>query len=174
MQRRSLLHTRSLNQVWQIADTALTVEERYMNMDVSFLAPDQVFERLHALCIVRRVKKSAVIFTQGEVPKEIILLRSGRVALTPAATELSLCRVAGPGSILGLAANLSSESYSLTAVTAEACEIAVLPRMRFIEALREDSEVTLGIAQMLAKELEQMQNWGVQLRLAHMDELPSK
>lgn len=145
-----------------------------MNMDGSFLAPDRVFEKLRTLCTAHRVKKSAVLFTQGEVPKEIILLLSGGVALTPDATELSLCRVAGPGSILGLPANLSSDSYSLTAITIEACEIAVLPRKRFIEALQGDPEITLGIMQMLAKELEQMQNWCVQIRLAHMAELLSK
>lgn len=145
-----------------------------MNMDGSFLAPDRVFERLRTLCTVHRVKKSAVLFTQGEVPNEIILLLNGSVALTPDATELSLCRIAGPGSILGLPANLSSKSYSLTAVTVEACEIAGLPRKRFMEALRGDPEITLGIVQMLGKELEQMQNWGVQIRLANMGELLSK
>jgi CRP/FNR family transcriptional regulator len=145
-----------------------------MDMDESFLTPEKVFKKLCALCTVRRVKKSAVMFTQGEMPREILLLVSGNIALTPEATEPTLCRVAGPGSILGLPANLSGECYSLTAVTVEACEIAVLARKQFVAALRENPEVTLGIVQMLAKELERMQNWGVQMRLAHMDEFPSK
>jgi CRP-like cAMP-binding protein len=145
-----------------------------MYMDVSFLASDEVFERLRTLCTVRRVKKFAVIFTQGEVPQEIVLLLSGEIALTPDATEPSLCRVAGPGSILGLPANVSSKPYSLTAVTVEVCEIAILSRKRFVEALQGDPVIALGIVQMLAIELEQMQNWGIQIRLAHMDESLSK
>jgi CRP/FNR family transcriptional regulator len=145
-----------------------------MDIDGIFPAPDTVFRKLYALCTVRRVKKSAVMFTQGEAPKEILLLLSGNIALTPEATEPTLCRVAGPGSILGLPANLSGESYCLTAVTVEPCEIAALSREQFVAALRANPEVTLGIVKMLAKELERMQNWGVQMRLAHMDESPSK
>lgn len=142
-----------------------------MKTDRSFLAPDKVFERLRSLCTARRVEGSTVIFLQGDAPREVLLVLRGDIALTPDATQPSLCRVAGPGSILGLPANLSSKPYSLTAVTVEACEIASVSRKRFIEALRADPELTLGIAQILAGEISEMQNLGVQFRLARMDEL---
>lgn len=144
-----------------------------MNTDRSFLAPDILFERLRALCTVRRVKESAVIFTQGETPRQIILLLSGGIALTPDAMEPNLCRVAGPGSILGLPANLSGQPYSLTAVTVAGCEIAVLPRKQLLESLRHNPEIALGIVRMLARELEQMRNQAIQIRLSYMHEPPS-
>ena len=79
-----------------------------------------------------------MIFTQEDLPKETLLLLSGGIAPTPDASEPSLWRVASPGSILGLPANLSSKPYGLTAVTIEASEIAVLPRKRFMDSLRKD------------------------------------
>jgi len=137
-----------------------------MNSDI--LMPEKVFERLHALCTVRKVKNSAVVFTQGEAPRGITLLQSGDIALTPDAMEPSLCRIASPPSILGLPANLSNQPYSLTAVAVGTCEFAVLPRKVFMETIQRDPEIALGILQMLAKELEHMQNQSVQIRLAHM------
>ncbi|HEY5174715.1 MAG TPA: cyclic nucleotide-binding domain-containing protein [Terriglobales bacterium] len=99
-----------------------------MKTDRSFLAPGKVFERLRSLGATRRVEGSTVLFLQGEAPREVLLVLRADIALTPDATQPSLCRVAGPGSILGLPANLSGKPYSLTAVTIETCEIAVLPR----------------------------------------------
>jgi CRP-like cAMP-binding protein len=72
---------------------------------------------------------------------------------------------------LGLPANLSGKAHGLTAVASEACEIVAVPRKQFLEAIRQDAEVTLVIVQMLAEELSQMQNVGVQFRLAHLEEL---
>lgn len=145
-----------------------------MKTDRAFLAPDRVFQRLHSLCTVRRVEGSTVMFLQGDAPKEVLLVLRGDIALTPDATQASLCRVAGPGSILSVPENLSSKLHSLTAVTFEACEIASVSRKRFIESLRGDPEPTLGIVQILAEAILEMQNLGVQFRLAHMDSFAMK
>ena len=139
----------------------------------TFLAPDKVFDKLGALCVPRNVESGTVLFRQGDAPKEVYLVLQGDVALTPVPTEPSLCRLAGPGAVLGLPANLSGRPYSVTAVSGEACTIACVPRKQFVEAIRRDAEVTLGIVQMLASELSQMQNVGVQFRLAHLEELES-
>ncbi len=139
----------------------------------TFPAPDEVFDKLRALCVSRDVAPGTVLFRQGDAPKEVCLVLQGDVALTPVPTEPSLCRLAGPGSFLGLPANLSGRPYSLTAVAGETCKIAFAPRKQFVEAIRRDAEVTLGIVQMLAEEVSQMQNVGVQFRLAHLEELES-
>lgn len=79
-----------------------------MKADQSFLAPANVFEKLHSLCNARVIEGATVVFLQGEAPREVLLVLRGDIALTPDATQPNLCRVAGPGSILGLPANLSS------------------------------------------------------------------
>src|ERR1035437_5665181 len=92
-----------------VSQTQQPPEEVYMKTDRLLLAPDKVFERLQSFCIARRVEGSTVIFLQGEAPRGVLLLLRGDIALTPDATQPSLCRVAGAGSILGLPANLSSK-----------------------------------------------------------------
>src|ERR1019366_8850660 len=117
----------------------------------SFIAPERVFEKLRALCTERTVEGSTVLFRQGEAPKEVVLVLHGDIALTPDATEQTLCRFASAGAVLGVP--------------------AILPRKRFLTALQADSEMTLGIVRMLAEEISEMQNLSVQFRLAHMSEL---
>lgn len=137
----------------------------------TFLAADKVFGKLRTLSTTRAVDAGTVLFRQGESPKEVILVLRGDVALTPAPTEPTLCWIAGPGSVLGLPANLSGKAYSLTALAGDSCEIASLPRKQFLEAIRRDSEVALGIVQILAHEVSRMQNAGMQFRLANVYEL---
>jgi hypothetical protein len=66
-----------------------------------FMAPERVFEKLCALCTERTVEGSTVLFRQGEAPKEVVLVLHGDIALTPDATERTLCRFASAGAVLG-------------------------------------------------------------------------
>jgi CRP-like cAMP-binding protein len=142
-----------------------------MKSSGSFIASERVFEKLRALCTERTVEGSTVLFGQGEVPKEVVLVLHGEIALTPDATELTLCRIASAGAVLGVPAILGRRCYSLTAVSIGKCIVAIVPRRRFLAALQTDSEMTLGIVRMLAEEISEMQNLNVQFRLAHMNEL---
>ena len=137
----------------------------------SFIDPERVFERLRALCTERTVEGSTVLFGQGETPKEVVLVLHGEIALTPDATEPTLCRIASAGAVLGVPAILGRKCHSLTAVSVSKCMIAVVPRERFLATLQTDPEMTLGIVRMLAEEISEMQNLSVQFRLAHMNEL---
>ena len=65
----------------------------------SFIAPERVFEKLRALCTERTVEGSTVLFGQGETPKEVVLVLHGEIALTPDATEPTLCRIASAGAL---------------------------------------------------------------------------
>ena len=142
-----------------------------MRSSGSFIASERVFEKLRALCTERTVEGSTVLFGQGEAPKEVVLVLQGEIALTPDATEPTLCRIVSAGAVLGVPAILGRKCYSLTAVSVSKCIIAILPRKRFLAALQADPEMTLGIVRMLAKEISEMQNLSVQFRLAHMSEL---
>jgi CRP-like cAMP-binding protein len=137
----------------------------------TFIGPERVFEKLRALCTERTVEGSTVLFGQGEAPKEVVLVLHGEIALTPDASEPTLCRIAGTGAVLGVPAILGRKCYSVTAVAVSKCIIAIMPRERFLAALPTDPEMTLGIVRMLAEEISEMQNLSVQFRLAHMNEL---
>ena len=142
-----------------------------MKSSGSFIASERVFEKLRALCTERTVEESTVLFGQGETPKEVVLVLHGEIALTPDATEPTLCRIAGTGAVLGVPAILGRKCYTLTAVSVGKCILAIVPRECFLAALQTDPEMTLGIVRMLAEEISEMQNLSVQFRLAHMNEL---
>ncbi len=142
-----------------------------MKSSGSLLASERVFDKLRALCTERTVEESAVLFGQGETPTEVVLVLHGEIALTPDATEPTLCRIARAGAVLGIPAILGRKCYSLTAVSVGKCVIAILAKERFLAALQTDPEMTLGIVRMLAEEISEMQNVNVQFRLAHMNEL---
>jgi CRP-like cAMP-binding protein len=142
-----------------------------MKSSDTFIASERVFEKLRALCTERTVEGSTVLFGQGETPKEVVLVLHGEIALTPDATEPTLCRIASAGTVLGVPAILGRKGYSLTAVAVSKCVLAIVPRERFLAALQTDPEMTLGIVRMLAEEISEMQNLSVQFRLAHMNEL---
>ena len=136
----------------------------------AFLTLDTVFERLLPFGIVRKVKGCTVLFRQGESAKELPLILDGEIALTPDATEPTLCRIAGRGCVLGLPATLSDKSYSFTAVAVDSCQVAIVSRKRFLEALRQDPEIAMDLVQMLAQEIFDIQNIGLQFRLAQLNE----
>jgi len=142
--------------------------------DTSMYAPGKVFELLQVLGDLRKVAPGTVLFRQGEAPKEVVLVLSGDVALTPAATEPTLCRLAGPGAVLGLPANLSGNAYGLTAVAGDSCEIVFLVRKKFLATIQGDSKLALGVVHMLAQELSEVQNIGMRFRLAQFEQSNSR
>lgn len=131
---------------------------------------NQVFGMLRPLGTPRRIAPGTVLFRQGEAPKEVVLVLNGDVALTPAATEPTLCRLAGSGAVLGLPASLSGKAYGLTAVAGDSCEVVSVARKQFLAAIQQDSELALGVVQMLAQELSEVQNIGLRFRLAQLEE----
>ena len=142
-----------------------------MKSSATFIGSERIFEKLRAICTERTVQGSTVLFGQGEAPKEVVLVLSGEIALTPDATEPTLCRIARAGAVLGVPAIVGRKCYSLTAVSVGKCMVAIVAKERFLAALQTDSEMTLGIVRMLAEEISEMQNLNVQFRLAHMNEL---
>lgn len=112
-----------------------------------------------------------MLFRQGESAKELLLVLEGEIALTADATEPTLCRVAGRGSVLGLPATLSDNPHAFTALRLRAAKFAIVSCKRFVEALREDPEIAINTVRMLAQKIFQMQNVGLQFRLARLNEL---
>ena len=107
--------------------------------DTPMFRSDGVFGLLRAIGTARKVAPGTVLFRQGDVAKEVVLVLSGDVALTPVATEPTLCRLAGPGTVLGLPANLSGKVYDLTAVAGDSCEVVFVARKQCLATIQQDS-----------------------------------
>lgn len=98
--------------------------------------------------------KNAVIFTQGDAPVGVYVIRKGSVRLTVKAGDSEIVmRVAQPGSVLGLPGVLSNKPYSLTARAVQTCEMGFVQAEKLIQLVRENPVLGLQVLQLLSEEV---------------------
>jgi CRP/FNR family transcriptional regulator len=88
----------------------------------------------------------------------IFLVRKGSISLRLESTEgrAILVRTVSPGSIIGLPATLSGGRYSLTAVTREKSELALIDRPTLLALIKGDPNLGLELLRALGEEVAQM------------------
>ncbi len=130
------------------------------NVDEAFRAHPELQQALEKLAVALKKKDGVVLFRQGQKPKGVYLLRSGKAVLTVRATPGGLMapRVVGPGAVLGLPANICGKPYSLTAETTEPCEFGFVDRAKIVTLLRKDGHLCLHAVEILGRELAALRN----------------
>jgi CRP/FNR family transcriptional regulator len=99
--------------------------------------------------------RGAILFVEGESPRGVFVLCSGRARLSATSVDgqtISL-REVEPGEILGLSSAMSKSAYSTRAETLTACQISFIPQLQFRSFLRAHPDVSLRIAEHLSMEL---------------------
>jgi CRP/FNR family transcriptional regulator, cyclic AMP receptor protein len=91
----------------------------------------------------------AILFVEGQVPRGIYMLCSGRVKLTMTSQEgkTIIVRVVEAGEVLGLQSAISGEAHELTAETLQPCQVDFVRRDDFAKLLREQPEVAANTIQ---------------------------
>ena len=117
---------------------------------LTFTVPDEVQNELEALASTQREQPNAVLFRQGEPARGVYLIRRGSVVLS---FDDRRHRRAGRGWILGLPSTFSGRPYSLTAITAESCEFAFIPREKVVEFVRLNPALGVHLLDILASEI---------------------
>ncbi len=102
--------------------------------------------------------KGAVLFRMGEPAFGIFLLRKGSLSLRLESGEgkVLVDRTVTPDSIVGLPSTLSGGRYSLTAVTLEESDLALVDRLALIELVTSDPGIGLELMRALGEEVLQM------------------
>jgi CRP-like cAMP-binding protein len=110
-------------------------------------------------CVFRpaRYRKNAVLFFEGGPAEHLFALRSGLVKLVKSLEEGKerITRVVYPGELLGIEA-LIETTYPLAAVTLRDCEICSASRDEFVEFLRRDAGLSLGMIRSLVQEVSRL------------------
>lgn len=115
--------------------------------------PD-IHKALDALATSVTQPKGVTIFQQGDQPRGVFLVRKGTVRLTIRSGRSEfLMRVAHEGTVLGLPAVMSDHTYSLTAKTAQNCELGFVERKAVIQLVKEKPALGMEILQMLSDEV---------------------
>ena len=100
--------------------------------------------------------QDATLFVEGQLPRGVFLLCSGKVKLSTSSRDgkVLILKMAGPGEMLGLSAVISGVEYELTAETAMPCQVNYVPREPLLDLLQRYGEAGLRCAQALSREFQ--------------------
>jgi CRP/FNR family transcriptional regulator, cyclic AMP receptor protein len=98
----------------------------------------------------------AVLFIEGQTPRGVFILCSGKVKLSTTSKEgkVLILKQAEAGEVLGLSAAISGTNYEMTAETASACQLNFIGRTDLMFLLQNQSEVGLHSAVWLSREFQ--------------------
>jgi CRP/FNR family transcriptional regulator len=98
----------------------------------------------------------AVLFVEGQMPRGIFVLCSGKMKLSTTSKEgkVLILKQAEAGEVLGLSAAISGTSYVMTAEAASACQLDFISRQDLMALLERESEVGVHAAQWLSREFQ--------------------
>lgn len=97
--------------------------------------------------------KDAILFVEGQDPRGVFVLCSGRVKLstTSADGKSIIVRIAEPGEVVGLAGTLSGKAYELTAEALEPLQANFIPKDAFLQFLKEHADAAVRVAEMMSR-----------------------
>lgn len=98
----------------------------------------------------------AVLFVEGQTPRGVFILCSGKVKLSTTSKEgkVLILKQAEAGEVLGLSAAISATSYEMTAETASPCQLNFIGRNDLMNLLQNESEVGMHAALWLSREFQ--------------------
>lgn len=98
----------------------------------------------------------AVLFIEGQSPRGLFVLCSGKVKLSTTSKDgkVLILKQAEAGEVLGLSAVISGTSYEMTAETASDCQVNFIGRHDFMTLLQRESEMGMHSALWLSQEFQ--------------------
>jgi len=116
------------------------------------LAPPAV-QKLAAITSAAAYPKGATLFVEGQSPRGVFILCSGRVKLSTSSADgrSLIVRISEAGEVLGLPATVTGKPYELTADVIEPTQANFIAREDFLHFLREHGEAALRVAQQLGE-----------------------
>ena len=113
--------------------------------------PKETLARWDALSTAMAFPQGAVLFVEGQRPRGIFTICSGRVKLTAnsARGKAVILRIAEAGEVVGLPGTISGLPYEVTAEALEPLQINFIGREPFLDFLAQNGDACLKVAAML-------------------------
>jgi CRP/FNR family transcriptional regulator, cyclic AMP receptor protein len=114
--------------------------------------PLPVVEKLNEIKSFAVYPKSAILFVEGQSPRGVFVLCSGKAKLSASSREgkTIIVKISEPGDVLGLNATISNRPYEVTAEMVEPGQANFIARDAFLEFLRRHGEVAVRVAEQLS------------------------
>ena len=112
----------------------------------------QAAQRLTEVKSTAVYPKGAMLFIEGQQPRGVFVLCSGKVKLSTTSREgkTIITKISDGGDVLGLNAVISSHPYEVTAEMMEPGQANFIPRDSLLHLLKDFPEVALRVAQQLS------------------------
>jgi CRP/FNR family transcriptional regulator len=133
-----------------ILDNCLTCPVREEHLFCNL--PPPALQKLNEIKSTAVYPKGAVLFIEGQQPRGVFVLCTGKVKLSTSSSEgkTVITKISDAGDVLGLNASISNHSYEVTAEMIEPGQANFIPRDDLLRFLGEHGEVALRVAQQLS------------------------
>jgi CRP/FNR family cyclic AMP-dependent transcriptional regulator len=114
--------------------------------------PAQSVQTMDRIKFTAMYPKSALLFVEGEKPRGVFVLCSGKVKLTTSSSEgrTLIVRLAEPGEVLGASAVLLERAYEISAETIEPCQVNFIRTEEFMSWIQNDRDAMMSVARQLS------------------------
>ena len=135
----------------EIIENCMSCPHREDKLFCNLSAP--AVQRLAAIASAAAYPKGATLFVEGQTPRGVFIICSGRVKLSTSSADgrTLILRISEPGEVLGLPATVTGMPYELTADVIEPAQANFISRQDFLLFLREHGEAALRVAQQLGE-----------------------
>ena len=117
--------------------------------------PHPLLSELHEMGHLTLYPPDAVLMTEGQAPRGVYIVCSGRVKLSVEAKDgkTVILKVAGERQVLGLSSVVSGQPSPIEATTIELCQIKFVDRESFLHLLDRNSYAALACARLVSQEI---------------------
>lgn len=114
----------------------------------------RVLHSLDAVSHKSTLPAGAILFVEGQVPRGVFIVCSGKVNLSTTSREgkILILKTVMAGEALGVSATISGAGYETTAETATPCHLSFVDRKHFVELMECHSEIGMHVAQCLSRD----------------------
>ena len=114
--------------------------------------PEPVIAALNAIKQTSVYPKGALLFTEGQDPKGVFILCTGKAKVSTGSAEgkIVILRIAEAGEILGLSGVVSDRPYENTVEALELMQVNFIPKTDFLRFLATNQEIGLKVVQQLS------------------------
>jgi len=115
--------------------------------------PLPVVQKLNDIKSTAIYPKSAVLFIEGQRPRGVFVLCTGKAKLSTSSSEgkTIITKISEQGDVLGLNATVSNHPYEVTAEMIEPGQANFISRESLLQFLKDHGEVALRVAEQLSR-----------------------
>jgi len=119
----------------------------------------EAMKMLDAIKFTSVYPKGSILFVDGEEPRGVFILCSGRAKLTTSSSEgrTLIVKIAEPGEVLGASASILGRPYEVSAETLEPSQLNFIKRDDFLRFLSTYAEACMHTAQQLSEKYQAAQ-----------------